>query len=929
MAINRFSKIQTLPDWKPAIPAELLISGLKYKEELFAKNRNALSTTIGQLGTVDDMILNKKTKDQFNKDLDLAVKNINANYAFADLAKSSVITQAFGTFNNIASNPDYISRLKEANEIRNENQKKETFREKGEKYSDINDAVFSYHVNNYVEADPKDAARLSKMAIYTPYEDDKKWAAETIKSMEADKKIKISYSGPNNIAMITTTDESKTPVEVGQYLQTLMPDSVKKQLSINAEYEYIAGYQNPEVLKNQYTTYENSLLRKISNIDSELKRNKLDIAKINNFDDNKSELEQLHDNLDASLKSQKAELQNKLKEHKDKLANNSYTQSDIKNIFAQNYTTDWLNGMMGTLSTNVVIPKVELNPVASFWMKYQQDERSLDEAKKANLLKQMELGLIPVPEGAGFASMEPLPQQAITDPNQQLINDAQVRQNLEAQAFGWLTPGSAEWALMVKNLSPDQKKELDRRRKIDSETGRKDNEQEFIVTALKGLYSNLDNAKPGQKVNVPPFVQTMWKSRQLALSQLNNLDKQDKEFADKAKVIFKERGLDVETIGMKPIDILNALNALKMSVDPRKTTKIDQMDAEEFNDLAYALTVELGKKFDAMPLNRDLTASWDPRADQEAGSFIVGTRIRDQRDIDNQDKLRAKEFIRMHGGKENAYRVFNNLLTLTGKQSPDGKIKIGGSTLSMWSSNSFEDLYEDYEKGRAAVPQRQSFSPKGYGYKADTKVGEIWSKQHLDAAYAIYAGAVSEVGKKEDFSVIDMSPITSTITIALNTGMKDETKASVLAAAQAEVGNGSIVSVVGNKIKLKVDSKAPSFLSKAMNLAAEEMTLDMESGSTKQKFIANSSTFQPHMIEYRITPSEYGLSVTFFTASGVEKTIPSLMELLPPSERPALQGLLAYQQLGDVANVSLGIKTLLSSGSKNVDALIKAINLSK
>jgi hypothetical protein len=108
MAINRFSKIQTLPDWKPAIPAELLISGLKYKEELFAKNRNALSTTIGQLGTVDDMILNKKTKDQFNKDLDLAVKNINANYAFADLAKSSVLNQAFGTFNTISINPDYI-----------------------------------------------------------------------------------------------------------------------------------------------------------------------------------------------------------------------------------------------------------------------------------------------------------------------------------------------------------------------------------------------------------------------------------------------------------------------------------------------------------------------------------------------------------------------------------------------------------------------------------------------------------------------------------------------------------------------------------------------------------------------------------------------------------------------------------------------------
>lgn len=929
MAINRFSKIQTLPDWKPAIPAELLISGLKYKEELFAKNRNALSTTIGQLGTVDDMILNKKTKDQFNKDLDLAVKNINANYAFADLAKSSVLNQAFGTFNTIASNPDYISRLKESNEIRNELQKKEAFREKGEKYSDINDAVFSYHVNKYVEADPQDAARLSRNAIYTPYEDDKKWAAETIKAMENDKNIKVSYS-KDGLTMITTTDESKTPMQVGQYLQSLMPDTVKKQLSINSEYSYITSKDDQSALQTAYTKYGQDLDRELREVQFQIKDNALKVAEINSFTPNKAELEEANRKLGASLATKEAELKSKIEDHNRKVSQSQYTQDDIKSIVSQNYVTDWMNSMMGTLSTNRVDVKVDLNPIEAFkrelQIKYDQLEQSKEAnrlKKEENTLKKIELGVLPMPEEVGMSSMVPLGPRTVTDPTQQLIEREEIKANLEQKAFGFLTPGSTEWAKIQQNLTPAQATQYKQAQDLDKQEGGSTHQQEFITAALRGMYKQIESAKPGQKVNIPVYVKEMFNQRQIAINQLRQFERQDEEFATKA--VKALNGVDYKSKGLTALDVYQALNALKLEVTPGKVGTIDELDQEEFTDLVFAIQEKTGKKFYKTPVNYDLTVSWDPRVDKNAvgmGPPPFGKRVRDQRDINDEDRRRADLFIRKLGGAQNAHKVMTSMLKLTEKNGTPGQ------TLSMWGSNAFEDLYEDYSKGKTSITAPQSYATSTMGFTANTKIGELWSNKHFEEAFSIYASAVGMVGNKKDFTILDLDPTRSTVTIAYN-GSEKELPA-IIAAAEREKGVGKVVSVQGNKIELKV-SGAQKTLSATMDVLAEQSAIEPTTGGTYFiPTIANSRGLN-YRVDYKITPTQFGTDLTFKVGGDREVTLPELASVLPANEQSKLLSLQIYNQMGkSVPEISLAFKTLLNNGNaEQIDLLIKAINLYK
>jgi hypothetical protein len=929
MAINRFSKIQTLPDWKPAIPAELLISGLKYKEELFAKNRNALSTTIGQLGTVDDMILNKKTKDQFNKDLDLAVKNINANYAFADLAKSSVLNQAFGTFNTIASNPDYISRLKESNEIRNELQKKEAFREKGEKYSDVNDAVFSYHVNKYIEADPQDAARLSRNAIYTPYEDDKKWADETIKAMENDENIKVSYS-KDGLTMITTTDKSKTPMQVGQYLQALMPDPIKKQLSINAEYEYIKSKDDQSALQTAYTKYGQDLDRELREVQFQIKDNALKVAEINGFTPNKAELEEANRKLGASLATKEAELKSKIEEHNRKVSQSQYTQDDIKSIVSQNYVTDWMNYMMGSLRTDKVQVKVELNPIEAFKRELQIKYDQLEQAKESNrlkkeenTLKKIELGVLPMPEEVGMGTMVPLGTRTVTDPTQQLIEREEIKANLEQKAFGFLTPGSTEWAKIQQNLTPAQAAQYRQAQELDKKEGGSTHQQEFITAALRGMYKQIESAKPGQKVNIPVYVKEMFNQRQIAINQLRQFERQDEEFATKA--VKALNGVDYKSKGLTALDVYQALNALKLEVTPGKVGNIDELDQEEFTDLVFAIQEKTGKKFYKTPLNYDLTVSWDPRVDKNAvgiGPPPFGKRVRDQRDINDEDRRRADLFIRKLGGAQNAHKVMTSILKLTEKNGTPGE------TLSMLRSNAFEDLYEDYSKGKTSITAPQSYATSTMGFTANTKIGELWSNKHFEEAFSIYASAVGMVGNKKDFTILDLDPTRSTVTIAYNGSEKE--LPTIIAAAERERGAGKVISVQGNKIELKV-SGAQKTLSATMDVLAEQSAIEPTTGGTYFiPTIANSRGLN-YRVDYKITPTQFGTDLTFKVGGDREVTLPELASVLPANEQSKLLSLQIYNQMGkSVPEISLAFKTLLNNGNaEQIDLLIKAINLYK
>jgi len=924
MAINRFSKIQTLPDWKPAIPAELLISGLKYKEELFAKNRNALSTTIGQLGTVDDMILNKKTKDQFNKDLDLAVKNINANYAFADLAKSSVLNQAFGTFNTIASNPDYISRLKESNEIRNELQKKEAFREKGEKYSDVNDAVFSYHVNKYVEADPQDAARLSRNAIYTPYEDDKKWAAETIKAMENDKNIKVSYS-KDGLTMITTTDESKTPMQVGQYLQSLMPDAVKKQLSINSEYSYITSKDDQSALQTAYTKYGQDLDRELREVQFQIKDNALKVAEINSFTPNKAELEEANRKLGASLATKEAELKSKIEDHNRKVSQSQYTQDDIKSIVSQNYVTDWMNSMMGTLSTDRVDVKVDLNPIEAFKKELEIKYAQLKQSKEANrlkgeenTLKKIELGILPMPEEVGMSSMVPLGPRTITDPTQQLIEREEIKANLEQKAFGFLTPGSTEWAKIQQNLTPAQATQYKQAQELDKKEGGSTHQQEFITAALRGMYKQIESAKPGQKVNIPVYVKEMFNQRQIAINQLRQFERQDEEFAAKAEKALN--GINYKSKGLTALDVYQALNGLKLEVTPGKVGTIDELDQEQFHDLVNALEVVTGMKLKYHTINNDIT--WNPLDPRAEGGLFPAYRKRDVTDIDEEDKRRAKEFVRKVGGSQNAIKTMNNILLLTEKNG------IYGSTLSAWSSTGFEDIYEDYKAGRSKIPTPQSYATSTMGFTANTKIGELWSNKHFEEAFSIYASAVGMVGNKKDFTILDLDPTRSTVTISYN-GSEKELPA-IIAAAEREKGAGKVVSVQGNKIELKV-SGAQKTLSATMDVLAEQSAIEPTTGGTYFiPTIANSRGLN-YRVDYKITPTQFGTDLTFKVGGDREVTLPELASVLPANEQSKLLSLQIYNQMGkSVPEISLAFKTLLNNGNaEQIDLLIKAINLYK
>lgn len=276
MAVNRFSPIQGLPEWKPAIPLETLYKALVYKKELFDKSKMQIEQNIAVGKNLADSILITDVRDKFKKDLNERIQKLNNYYSMADLSNPDIVTQINSEFKPIVEDEEYTRALKLSNEARNNYSTLTEAKKKNEGYNQLHETGFMLDFEDFQNAKYGSLSSVSA-PTYRMYKDPKKYITENL--MKNYKTQKVVREVPDGWYKRIYEKEGYFYDDVKNYIELNLPQEYRDQLSYQANVEAKIFNKNKNKLKPEDVNkfYNSTLEEYNTNIQDNINKLKGDI----------------------------------------------------------------------------------------------------------------------------------------------------------------------------------------------------------------------------------------------------------------------------------------------------------------------------------------------------------------------------------------------------------------------------------------------------------------------------------------------------------------------------------------------------------------------------------------------------------------------------------------------------------------------------
>lgn len=318
MAVNRFSPIQGLPEWKPAIPLETLYKALVYKKELFDKSKMQIEQNIAIGKNLADSILITDVKDKFKKDLNDRIEKLNTYYGMADLSNPDIVSQINAEFKPIVEDDQYIRGLKLSNEARNNYTMLVEAKKKNEGYHKLHEQGFMLDFQDFQNAKYGSLSDVSA-PNYRIYKDEKKYVTENL--MKNYKEQLVTREIPRGWTKEVYSKKGYFYDDVKEYIQSNLPQEYKDQMAYQASVEAklfnkAKTTMSPEDVDKFYKTtqdeYNGNLQNSINKIGGDIEVKKYELTQISKNDPLKNQkIQQIKsdiEKLDANRKTLSEEL---------------------------------------------------------------------------------------------------------------------------------------------------------------------------------------------------------------------------------------------------------------------------------------------------------------------------------------------------------------------------------------------------------------------------------------------------------------------------------------------------------------------------------------------------------------------------------------------------------------------------------------------
>ena len=373
MAVNRFSPIQGLPEWKPAIPLETLYKALVYKKELFDKSKMQIEQNIAVGKNLADSILITDVRDKFKKDLNERIQKLNNYYSMADLSNPDIVTQINSEFKPIVEDEEYTRALKLSNEARNNYATLTEAKKKNEGYNQLHETGFMLDFEDFQNAKYGSLSSVSA-PTYRMYKDPKKYITENL--MKNYKTQKVVREVPDGWYKRIYEKEGYFYDDVKNYIELNLPQEYRDQLSYQANVEAKIFNKNknklkPEDVNKFYNStleeYNTNIQDNINKLKGDIKVQEYNLTQIKKDDPNKDQkIQEIRDGIEKRNKQ--------INTLSEELVQGTYIDDKLPMMLSVNKTNKFFKeeGQANSYITTD-IQKLELNAAFDAQMKYSLD----------------------------------------------------------------------------------------------------------------------------------------------------------------------------------------------------------------------------------------------------------------------------------------------------------------------------------------------------------------------------------------------------------------------------------------------------------------------------------------------------------------------------------------------------------------------------
>lgn len=385
MAINRFSPIQGLPEWQPAIPLDILVKGLTYKQELFDKNKALLESNVAIGKNVADRILNDEAKKYTQDKINSYKGYLNNNLAYADLTDDAVMKTADTRLLDVTNDMNIVNWVSKSGATSKELNRIDDLKKKGDaRYDQLHENSFLLDVNAMKTAKMDEGLNMPTPA-YTDFYDADKEKQQLIKDFKPNH-IKYTKKLPGGYLM-DIEDQSVYQEQLQAYLEANLSDKAKRELAFRGEYEYKGGflYEKDDTRKSNYLN--NITKQYIGAIDASIKASNTHILGLEQqkfkLDPKDKDFDRLNKEIDNEIQKYKTVISNQEANKATFLASpDKYVKDISQNLYVNKYVSNAAKG-------NVRVDKSEtLRNDENYWngLNYVQKLKEFEYQKKKDYL---------------------------------------------------------------------------------------------------------------------------------------------------------------------------------------------------------------------------------------------------------------------------------------------------------------------------------------------------------------------------------------------------------------------------------------------------------------------------------------------------------------------------------------------------------------